>query len=114
MKFACGHDNEKDTLKVLIISHIVSGVISVLYELSSHMGWYTTQAFCEILRIPTYFYVFMYAFHEGIEMLRATDPSCIDGKIPIYEILIMIELGCFGFWVFSTPLFMTCAKLLGY
>jgi hypothetical protein len=56
----------------------------------------------------------MYAFHEGIEMLKATDPSCTDGKLPIYEILVMIELGCFAFWVFSTPLFIACAKLLGY
>jgi hypothetical protein len=42
MKFSCGHDHEKDLLKILIISHIVSGALSVLYELSTHMGWYTT------------------------------------------------------------------------
>lgn len=82
--------------------------------MSTHLSWFSTQAFCEILRIPTYFYVIMYAGKEGLGMLKDQDIGCIDGKVPVHEMLVIIELGCFTYWVLSTPLFLICAKFLGY
>jgi hypothetical protein len=56
----------------------------------------------------------MYAGYKGLSMIRDQDVGCIDGKLPIHEVLVMIELGCFGYWIMSTPIFLICSKLLGY
>ena len=101
-------------LQLLVISHIVTGIVSVVYELSVSYRWFSCQAFCEILRIPTYFYVIMYAAYKGLFMLKDQDIGCIDGKVPVHEVLVFIELGCFAFWVLSTPIFLILAKILGY
>jgi hypothetical protein len=56
----------------------------------------------------------MYAGYKGLAMIKDQDNGCIDGKLPIHEILVMIELGCFSYWILSTPIFLICSKFLGY
>jgi len=97
-----------------MISHIVSAAVSVLYEVSTYKHWYSTQAFCEIIRIPTYFYVIMYAGYKGLDMISDQDIGCINGKLPIHEVIVIIELGIFAYWIVSTPIFLICSKFLGY
>jgi hypothetical protein len=75
---------------------------------------YSLQAFCEIVRIPTYFYVIIYAGYKLLGLLNSDDIGCIDGHVPIQKTLIAIELGIFALWIFATPVFLACSKMLGY
>jgi hypothetical protein len=61
MQYSCAQPDETYTVTVLLISHIVTAAISIVYEISTIKGWFSAQAFCEIIRIPSYFYVIMYA-----------------------------------------------------
>lgn len=113
-KYACPQSGEKQVIEILIISHIVTAIVSVVYEVSTGLRWFSVQAFCEIVRIPTYFYVIMYAGYKGLAMITDQDVGCIDGKLPLHEVIVMIELGTFGYWILSTPMFLICSKFLGY
>lgn len=113
-KYACDQAAETRVIQIMLISHIVTAVVSVVYEVSSGLRWFSVQAFCEIVRIPTYFYVIMYVAYHGLAMISDTDFGCINGKFPIQEVLIMIELGVFCYYIISTPLFLICARFLDY
>ena len=72
------------------------------------------KAFCEILRIITYFYMVIYAMYTGLDLIHDADLGCIDGKVPIAEVLIALEGGIFAFWILSTPIFIILSNGLGY
>lgn len=113
-EYACNEPTEQSILMTLLVSHIATAVISIIYEISNNKGWYSMSAFCEIIRIPTYFYVIMYAGYKGLHLISDEDVGCIDGKLPLHELLIGIELGVFGCWILATPLFLIIAKVFGY
>ena len=113
-EYACPQESEERILQILIISHIVTGFISVVYQVSDHLGWYSMQAFCEIIRIPSYFYVVMYAGYKGLYLFDDEDAGCVNGRHPLHEVLIGIELGVFGCWIIATPLFLILSKAMGY
>lgn len=113
-KYSCAHKDGAYVVAVLIISHGVSAVVSMVFEISGQKGYYSLQAFCEIVRIPTYFYVIIYAGYKLLGLLTDDDIGCVDGHLPLQKTLIAIELGIFAFWIFSTPVFLACSKILGY
>lgn len=112
--YACKQYTEEGVVEILIISHIVTAAVSLVYEVAWVFELHSTQAICEIIKIPTYFYVVMYAAYMGLSIIKDEDVGCVDGKLPLHEILIGIELGVYAMWILSTPVFLICAKILGY
>lgn len=52
--------------------------------------------------------------YTGLDLIHDADLGCIDGKVPIAEVLIALEGGIFAFWILSTPIFIILSNSLGY
>ena len=66
----------------------------------------------EILGIPFYFYVIMYALFQALEFDNHI--SCIHGTYPLDQVIVELDLIIFSFWICANPLFMIISNIFGY
>jgi len=99
---------------VLIWSHIFTAAVSLLFEVAWFKYWHSIQAVCEIVRIPSFFYVIMYASYKVLNTIKDEDEGCSPTEPPLHETLITVEIGIFFLWVVATPIFLILAKILDY
>jgi len=68
------------------------------------MRYFTLQAFLEVVRIPSYFYVSMYVWFNALEF--DDHPVCGHDKYPLDHVIVYLDMVIFTIWVCCSPMFM--------
>lgn len=111
-KQRCEDHEAAKLVNVLIISHAVSAIISLLNEIASVTRTFSVSVILDIVQIATYFYVIMYVLFGALELKDSE--GCISGSYLLDQALVHLSLIVFAYWVLSNIIFLIFLSLLSY